>query len=42
MIKEDPLKALQIEEKREKKEPKQLIPEAPTLKLKAKLNDKLS
>lgn len=42
LIKEDPLKALQQEEKREKKEPKALVPEHATSKLQAKLKDALS
>ena len=42
MIKEDPLKAMALEEKKEKNMPKPMQPEAATVKLQAKLKDALN
>ena len=41
LIKDDPLKAMKLEEKKEKIMPGNLQPEEPTMKLKAKLKDSL-
>ena len=41
MIKDDPLKAMQLEERKEKFVPSAMQPDGPTLKLQAKLKDTL-
>ena len=42
LLKDDPLKAMQAEEKKEKNKPRPMLPEAATEKLRAKLKETLA